>query len=416
MKDFLDKVGPGFCLAKWTQATIHLGTGLTHSCHHTKVHHIDADAVKTDPSALHNTQKKNQDRTAMLHGHRLPDCNYCWRVEDTDSGVSDRVRKSSAPWSTVDQDAIINDTWREDINYPRSLEVSFSNVCNFACAYCGPTFSSKWHTEIEQQGPYHLTGAAYNNLSVKQVPNREHNPYIEAFWKWFPDIVDGLYEFRITGGEPLMSNHTFDVLDLLSKGKYNLDLGINTNGNPTDKLWQRFIDQCQTLEQKNAVNKITVYPSAEATGQQAEYIRDGLDWNRFKTNIEQLLESTENVKVSFMSTVTVLSLPTLPNFCDWVIELKDRFGSARVKADLTQIKHPPFLDPKNFPTNENISLIQSCIEKFENTPYEKEKLTIIKNVLDSNKDARIEKFQTQLNEFTKEYDKRRNKHFSKTFA
>lgn len=117
-----------------------------------------------------------------------------------------------------------------------------------------------------------------------------------------------------------------------------------------------------------------------------------------------------------MSTVTVLSLSTLPNFCDWVIELKDRFGSARVKADFTQIKHPPFLDPKNFPTNENISLIQSCIEKFENTPYEKEKLTIIKNVLDSNKDARMEKFQTQLKEFTQEYDKRRNKNFSKTFA
>ena len=71
---------------------------------------------------------------------------------------------------------------------------------------------------------------------------------------------------------------------------------------------------------------------------------------------------------------------------------------------------------KNFPTNENISLIQSCIEKFENTPYEKEKLTIIKNVLDSNKDARMEKFQTQLKEFTQEYDKRRNKNFSKTFA
>lgn len=65
MKDFLDKVRPGFCLAKWTQATIHIGTGLTHSCYHTKVHHIHAEAVRQNPRALHITQKKNQDRTAM---------------------------------------------------------------------------------------------------------------------------------------------------------------------------------------------------------------------------------------------------------------------------------------------------------------------------------------------------------------
>ena len=30
----LNKVGCGFCLAKWTQVTMHLGLGMTHSCHH----------------------------------------------------------------------------------------------------------------------------------------------------------------------------------------------------------------------------------------------------------------------------------------------------------------------------------------------------------------------------------------------
>ena len=30
----LDKIGKGMCLAKWTQTTIHLQLGHTHSCHH----------------------------------------------------------------------------------------------------------------------------------------------------------------------------------------------------------------------------------------------------------------------------------------------------------------------------------------------------------------------------------------------
>ena len=34
MRDLLDKTGKGFCLAKWNQVTMHLGTGMTHSCHH----------------------------------------------------------------------------------------------------------------------------------------------------------------------------------------------------------------------------------------------------------------------------------------------------------------------------------------------------------------------------------------------
>ena len=45
VKNKLDNVGCGFCLAKWTQVTIHLGSGLTHSCHHVKAHPIDLNEL-----------------------------------------------------------------------------------------------------------------------------------------------------------------------------------------------------------------------------------------------------------------------------------------------------------------------------------------------------------------------------------
>ena len=39
-KDKLDNTGCGMCLAKWTQTTIYLHNGHTHSCHHPRTHKI----------------------------------------------------------------------------------------------------------------------------------------------------------------------------------------------------------------------------------------------------------------------------------------------------------------------------------------------------------------------------------------
>ena len=58
----LDEIGPGMCLAKWTQTTIHLQMGQTHSCHHPSTHKIPVAELKRNPSALHNTKFKKLKR------------------------------------------------------------------------------------------------------------------------------------------------------------------------------------------------------------------------------------------------------------------------------------------------------------------------------------------------------------------
>ena len=94
-QEVLDKLSPSFCAAKWYNATIWLGSGQTTSCHHPPAHAIDAEAVKTNPSALHNTDKKKADRELMLKGERPSGCEYCWKIEDMGvDAVSDRVYKS----------------------------------------------------------------------------------------------------------------------------------------------------------------------------------------------------------------------------------------------------------------------------------------------------------------------------------
>ena len=58
----LDKISPSMCLAKWQQVGIHLHNGQTHSCHHPNTHTIPEAELKHNPSALHNTEYKKQQR------------------------------------------------------------------------------------------------------------------------------------------------------------------------------------------------------------------------------------------------------------------------------------------------------------------------------------------------------------------
>jgi len=108
VKNTLDNVGKGMCLAKWTQVTTHLHTGHNHSCHHPNTHKVSEAEIARNPSALHNTLFKKQKRKEMLQGARPTECDYCWNVEDNSDLYSDRIFKSSEDWSWPLADQIIN--------------------------------------------------------------------------------------------------------------------------------------------------------------------------------------------------------------------------------------------------------------------------------------------------------------------
>ena len=92
-KRLIDRISTTYCGAKWYNATIWLGSGMTTSCHHPPAHKISLDAVKENPSALHNTPEKKEQRQQMQAGVRPAGCEYCWKLEDA-GGNSDRVYKS----------------------------------------------------------------------------------------------------------------------------------------------------------------------------------------------------------------------------------------------------------------------------------------------------------------------------------
>jgi organic radical activating enzyme len=329
-KNKLDSISPSFCLAKWKQVTIHLQTGHNHSCHHPRTHIIPIEEIKKSPSALHNTSYKKEQRQLMINGIRPQECNYCWKVEDSDPlAISDRVLKSIAPWAKNYMDDVVSCGTGDNV-FPSQVEVSFSHACNFKCSYCMPSVSSQWMEEIERHGPY-PTSTSYNNLNwVKHqnkmpIPLKEHNPYIDAFWEWWPELSNNLEIFRITGGEPLLSKETFRVLDsLIENPKPKMSIQINSNMCVPTELFEKFISKLMILQH---TNDIVVHTSAEAHGARAEYIRHGMNYNQWLENCEYFLEKVQLGKLNIMSTYNALSITSYSEFLKDVHRLNKKYSS-----------------------------------------------------------------------------------------
>ena len=171
----------------------------------------------------------------MLAGERPEGCSYCWRIEDVD-GRSDRIYRSGEYWAQNAREEIAEAGADGNIN-PRYVEVNFNQACNLKCSYCSPHLSNTWEREIKQFGAYKIVQGEHNNLDsltkARLLPPKiaqDENPYVTAFWKWWPELYKNLEVFRMTGGEPLMDSNTFKVLDYVYKNRNAwLEMSVTSN-------------------------------------------------------------------------------------------------------------------------------------------------------------------------------------------
>jgi organic radical activating enzyme len=350
-KNELDSISPSMCFAKWKQVTLHLHNGHNHSCHHPKTHQTPLEELKNNPSALHNTEYKKQQQQLMLEGKRPGECDYCWRVEDNNkSGVySDRYLKSKNNiWARPYKDEILKNK-TNNIN-PSYLEVSFSNACNFKCSYCSPEISSKWMEEIKQYGAYPTSGQ-FNNIDwIKlqgkfPIPEKDHNPYVEAFWKWWPELYPDLKVLRVTGGEPLMTKHTFKILDyVLENPRTELELNVNSNLCVPDNLIDNLINYLKRIYDKKCVKTFNIFTSCEAHGKKADYIRHGLDYNKWLDTCDRLLSELPELKITVMSTYNALSVTSYQDFLKDALAIRSKHNTPERRTpfdvDIPYLRYP----------------------------------------------------------------------------
>jgi organic radical activating enzyme len=341
----INGISPSFCGAKWYNATIWLGNGTTASCHHPPAHKIPLEEVAQSYKAIHNTQYKKLIRKQMLEGERPKECEYCWKIEDMGPDkVSDRVYKSII---YTDEELIEAKTkfgWTEDVDL-KTLEIAFDPNCNFACSYCNSSFSTTWQNDIKKNGPYQNLvsdgAAAFQHDGSHSMPygkKNENNPYVEAFWKWWEaELQFSLRELRVTGGEPTMSQDFWKLMKWWETNKdCNVEFAVNSNLGQKDELFD------ELLKASHNIKSFHLYTSCESVGAQAEYIRDGLKWEKWLSNVHKMLEHGNVKSINCMMTINALSLFSITEFMDEMLKIKVKYKTSSPNCSFNILRFPSF--------------------------------------------------------------------------
>ena len=430
-KQILDTKSASFCGAKWYNATIWLGSGMTTSCHHPLPHKIDLEEIQSNPSAIHNTRQKKEQRRQMQCGERPKGCEYCWKIEDIDrNNISDRVYKSKI-FTNESLEYAHKTDYNTDVNL-KTLEIAFDRTCNFACTYCNPAFSSTWANNIKRQGPYtglqsdgrnHFTHA---HDSAEPYKKEETNPYVEAFYKWWEsDLHRSLDELRITGGEPMMSPNLWRLLDWIetqgTKMNPNMRIAINSNLGAKQSIIDRFKTKLKGFK------NFHLYTSCEATFDQAGYIRDGLDYGYWHSQVLHMMVDKIPSEIHNMATINALCLETLPEFLEKMVWFKNasKVYGPTINFTLNILRFPSFQSPLVLPDDLR-NKFKANLEKFLTTNSkwlegmevnQTQRLIDYLDVVKTPHEGAAEqsKLQKDFKVFYSQYDKRSGKNFEKTF-
>ena len=164
----------------------------------------------------------------------------------------------------------------------KTMDVRWSNICNFACIYCDPQFSSRI---AKEQG-------------VKvETPAKDRE---EEFKNYIFDNVEQLEHVYLAGGEPLLMKQNIELLDLLKKHNPSVNLRINTNLSKTDtNIFDKICDF------KNVHWTVSV----ESMEDEFEYIRYGGTWKDFTQNLEHIQKVGH--KISFNMLYLLLNYESL---------------------------------------------------------------------------------------------------------
>ena len=430
-----EQTSPTFCLAKWHHTTIYLATGETHSCYHPAPHPIPLEELKDNPSALHNTIEKKDQRKKMLCGEKPDGCNYCWKIEAMGKDyVSDRHIKTTSIYNE-DRLAEIKQKGADFNVNPEYIEISFSNECNFKCGYCHPKASSRYYNEIKQHGPYSMSTSHRQDIDwFKIYKKEEENPYVDEWWERWPEVSKTLNILRITGGEPLMHKCLRDLFEKLEADpKPHIQIEVNSNMGVKPKLVEKLTSTVKRLKEKNCIRSFKLYTSIDTWGPRAEYARTGLDIKLWEQNLDHYLSNT-GWPVTFMITFNIFGVTSFNLLLEKILEWRHKYNSndnatqwQRIRFDTPHLKEPIIYDMNILPKDKFMPYMEKHLQymhdyqdETDRTKFSSLEVEKFRRVVDYMRTTNIEpaKLEQGRRDFARwftEFDKRRDCSLVKTF-
>jgi radical SAM protein with 4Fe4S-binding SPASM domain len=304
-EEFLLKDSKTFCIYPW----IHLHaypTGEAYPCCHAEMGVGQVGNCRENTlKEIWNSPKQRQLRQDMLTETKNPACQRCYEQEES-GFFSGRRSANKHHGHHVGRVLTTEPTGHVNHFGMTYWDIRFSNLCNLSCRSCGHIFSSSWYQDQAQ-----LAGSAWTlNNSALNIAGRNK----DDMWSQLQPHLDYVEQIYFAGGEPLMMEEHYNILDELERrGRFDVRLIYNTNFTQTKLKDREVFDYWRKFE------SVAVGASLDAMGPRAEYIRRGTDWHTVERNRRAMLEQCPNVDFYISPTLSILNALHLPDFHrDWV--------------------------------------------------------------------------------------------------
>ncbi len=267
---------------------------------------------------------ENQKR--MLENRPANHCYPCYDLEQKKTGfdiISDRI------FYIRELKQVSLDTYKVGQHELKTIDVRWSNLCNFGCVYCTPIFSSRWAEELGQP----IT--------------KPNNQQLELFKSYIFEHAANLKHVYLAGGEPLLMRENLELLDLLYKVNPEVNIRVNTNLSKTNT---KVFDSICKFE------NVHWTVSVETCAEQFEYIRFGGKWNDFLENL-MVIKNLDH-KISFNMLWFLLNFDSIFECVDVLKSLGFHNNSFVIGALIT----PEYLNIRHLPDHV-LQLLKTTLEE-----------------------------------------------------
>ena len=300
-----------------------------------------------------NSKYMRNVRKQMLNGEMPPSCLKCYKEEA--AGHNSKRMWETAYWSNrVNVDTLLENT-NEDGSVPPQLayiDLRFGTKCQLACVMCSPHDSSGWIKDWKAIFP------AVENASLKETMQwqdkgstngssynwHKQNP---TFWKQFYEQMPNMQQIYFAGGESLIIEEHYEILEHAIKMGYAKDLELRYNSNGVEwredlfDLWKHF-------------KLVRFHYSVDSIESMNAYIRYPSEWKRTEEVFHILdNETPNNTEITVACAVQALNIYYVPDFIKWKLQQGFKkinmwpFGAGGINYHF--VYHPPHLNVKVLP-------------------------------------------------------------------
>jgi len=279
---------------------------------------VPANFNHTSLADAWNSSYMKNVRVAMLRGEKPASCLKCYKEEEA-GHLSKRNWETEYWLNRYDLDEMLANT-QEDGTVPaqiRYIDLRMGTKCQLGCIMCSPHDSSGWINEWNEIFPK-ITNEKLKNTSQWNNKGHVHGASYDwhknnpQFWSELMEQIPNLYQLYFAGGESLIIDEHYDLLEECIKLGYAKNIELRYNSNAVE--WRDDL-----FDLWNEFKRVRFHYSIDAYGEQNDYIRYPSVWEHQEDVFWQLDNTSDNIEVTTATTLMALNVPYIPEFVKWKV-------------------------------------------------------------------------------------------------